>query len=258
MVKLKEARLWTEAEVVASLASVWPSPAHTILAQVRNGTGFSRHRTRTADAIVVSTWPCRGLWMAGVEVKVSRSDWRKELAHPEKAAELQKYCRYWYVAAPAGVVPAAEVPETWGHIEVTARGAAIQKAAPVLEAVDPDMLLVCSILRTAAETMVPAVEVADRVRAQLDDRRKAWERERDFAHEELREAVQAFEEASGIEIRGKNRRWEMGRVGNCVKLMQAAGVDRILDQIDGLRTAAARIVEEIDLAKGEFSVKDAR
>jgi hypothetical protein len=56
-------------DIFASLKAVFPHPAHTLLSNVRNGTGFSRS-PRTADAIVVSTFPSRGLWLAGVETKL--------------------------------------------------------------------------------------------------------------------------------------------------------------------------------------------
>lgn len=59
--------------------------------QVSNGTGW-HGRKRFADALVLSCWPSRGINLSGIEVKVSRSDWRRELDIPEKAEAIAKWC----------------------------------------------------------------------------------------------------------------------------------------------------------------------
>ena len=82
---------WTEGRVFGLLKGPFPDGAFLRLPQVRNGTGFQRS-TRTADALIVSCWPSRGLWFAGVEIKVSLSDWKRELCKPEKSASIQKWC----------------------------------------------------------------------------------------------------------------------------------------------------------------------
>src|SRR5262245_2299599 len=87
-------------------------PACVMLREVRNGTGYAK-QVRTADAVVVSVWPSRGVWLGGIEVKVSRSDWLRELKDPTKAAEIQKYCNYWWLASPEGVCEPGELPENW-------------------------------------------------------------------------------------------------------------------------------------------------
>jgi hypothetical protein len=240
---------WNEGKVFSRLAAVFPSPAFTLLPQVRNGTGYSRNRTRTADAIAVSTWPSRGLYFAGVEIKVSRSDWRKELASPDKAAELQKYCRYWYVAAPEGVVPLGEVPETWGCIEV-GRSAAIVKPAPELPAVPPDMLLVCSIMRTLAEVTVPACDVAERINEATAKAKEAFEKRRSYDVDRLRQSVAMFEAASGVSLTDT---WEAGDIGAAVKFVRETGVLKARAVIERLRNEAASIVSRLDKAMTEES-----
>lgn len=80
---------WTERLVFERLAKVFPPPAFVLLPQVRNGTGFSRRRTRTADAIAASVWPSRGLYLVGVEIKVCVHDWRRELADAAKSESAE-------------------------------------------------------------------------------------------------------------------------------------------------------------------------
>lgn len=58
---------------------------HAFLAHVRNAAGFDANRT--FDAVAVNLWPSRGLSIHVYEVKVSRSDWKRELAKPAKAED---------------------------------------------------------------------------------------------------------------------------------------------------------------------------
>jgi hypothetical protein len=204
--------------VFSALRHVFPSPAHVRLAGVRNGTGYARKRVRTIDALIFSTYPSRGLWMGGVEIKVSRSDWKKELADAEKAAEIQKYCNRWYVAAPAGVIPTAEVPDTWGHIECTAASAKIVKAAPGLKPIPPDVLLLCAIFRAFAEAHTPNAEVQNKVAEQAAEAEKRRQQNENYEVRALRESVDAFEKAAGISLRS---RWDADNIGSAVKMILA-------------------------------------
>lgn len=93
---------------------------------VRNGTGFMGYddRTgrcvgplRTVDFVAVDTWESKGHQIHGHEVKVSRSDWLRELAEPEKAAAWMRYCHRWWLVVPdPAIVRRAELPEGWGVI----------------------------------------------------------------------------------------------------------------------------------------------
>ena len=64
----------TAAQVIEILQDRWANTdAHAWLTEVNNSTG-ARGGRQYADAIVCSCWPSRGLWLAGVEVKVARGD----------------------------------------------------------------------------------------------------------------------------------------------------------------------------------------
>lgn len=93
---------------------------HAFLAQVRNAAGFDA--TRTFDAVAVNLWPSRGLAIHIFEVKVSRSDWKRELAKPDKAEDACKIADRFSIVAPAGCVKDGELPPEWGLIEVTGDG----------------------------------------------------------------------------------------------------------------------------------------
>jgi hypothetical protein len=233
---------WTESAVYAQLRHIWPSPAYVKIPQVRNGTGFSRHRTRTADAIVLSAWPSRGLWMAGIEIKVSVADWKKELAHPEKANEIQQYCHHWYVAAPRGLIDQALVPDLWGLVEVTGNTAEIVKSAPHLDPKPIDLPLLCSILRSVESVTVPRDLVQSEIAAAVDKALTADQSRRQYEHESLTKSVKAFEEAAGISIACS---WDAGHVGAAVAFVRKARVTAIESGIE-------RLARQCEQAGSEF------
>ncbi len=233
---------WTETRVFNQLRHIWPSPAYTRIPQVRNGTGYSRGKTRTADAIVVSTWPSRGLWMAGVEIKVSVADWKKELAHPEKANAIQQYCHHWYVAVPRGLIDVAVVPETWGLVEVDGTTAEISKAAPRLEAKPIDLLLLCSILRTVEEVTTATGLVEEMIAERVEKVMEGETTRQNYEFKALQESVAAFEESSGVQI---GARWDAGNIGAAVAFVRKARMTAIEGSVE-------RLAEECEQAGERF------
>lgn len=237
---------WTEPEVFARLASAFPSPAHTLLCQVRNGTGYARRRTRTADAIAVSTWPSRGLYFAGIEIKVARHDWKRELADPQKADDFHKYCRYWWVAAPAGVVELPEVPETWGYLEVSRKQCKfVRGACANLAATSPDMLLLCSILRAVEEATVPKRDVDQRIRDEVAKHVDAARKHADFERDEARKIIRAFEEAAGVNMKYE---WDGNRVGTALRtvLSYSGGPEEIVKRMKTLARDARQAIDRLE------------
>lgn len=97
------------------------SGEHAFLTHVRNAAGFSA--TRTFDAVAVNLWPSRGLGITVYEVKVSRSDWQRELAKPDKAEDACKVADLFVMVCPAGTVKDGELPPAWGLVEVHGDGA---------------------------------------------------------------------------------------------------------------------------------------
>lgn len=212
MAKERKADHWTEARVFGMLKGPFPDGAYLRIPQVRNGTGYTRGRTTTADALIVSCWPSRGLYFAGVEIKVSPSDWKRELAKPGKAAEIQQWCHYWYVAAPVGVIPLGEVPPNWGLIECSARACKIVKAAPKLKPKPPDVCFVAAVLRAASDAVVPKLEVETLVEARAAEKVR-WSNSHS---ERLREDVERFEKLTGVSIHS----WEHGNIKAAVELVR--------------------------------------
>jgi hypothetical protein len=114
----------TEREMLARLRARYSGtagngPRWAFVTHVRDRAGFDA--TRTLDAVAMDTWPSSGCALHGIEVKVSRADWLRELAQPNKAAAFLRFMDYFWVAAPRDVVRGDELPKGWGLLEMNGR-----------------------------------------------------------------------------------------------------------------------------------------
>lgn len=197
----------TAAHIINALAARYKAPEYAFLTEVRNSVGFSS-KVRTADAMAMSLWPSRGLYMTGFEVKVSRADWKKELEQPEKAEELARFCKMWFVACPDKMIDKDEVPPGWGLIYVKDDGTLkYVRPAPEHPAVEPTWMLFASLMRDVVETWVPSTLVDQRIEAASRERmarrieQEGYElKEAKRQLEKLRENIAAFEAESGVKI----------------------------------------------------------
>ena len=105
----------------------------------------------------MNLWPSRGWEAHGFELKVSRSDFTRELRHPEKSTTIKAYCTGWSLVVPAPwkrvLLSLGELPESWGLVEVSSGrrgGADIVVPAPALEAEEPPRSFFLSLLRSAS------------------------------------------------------------------------------------------------------------
>jgi len=257
---------WNASAVFDRLcATTFSAPAHAVLSEVRNGTGYSG-AVRTADALVVSLWPSRGIWFAGVEIKVSRSDWTAELKQPEKSAEIQKFCDYWWVATPAGIVQPGELPTTWGLIEVGVQSNRIVTPAPKLEAKPLSSSFVAAILRNRADGEARARNAAvDAAVMKLkqdmvglaDDATKQevanLKRKVDWMqadHDRLSKRLKDFEAASGIDIVAA---WDGTRLGKEVAIAKRLAGHALT--IDSMCEGLVGAVAQVQKIAGEISCK---
>lgn len=197
----------TAADIINALAAKYRAPEYAFLTEVRNSVGFSA-KVRTADAMAMSLWPSRGLYMTGFEVKVSRADWKKELEQPDKAEELARFCKMWFVACPDKMIDKDEAPPGWGLIHVKEDGGLkYAKPAPEHQAVEPTWMLFASLIRDVVENWVPSTLVDQRIEAASRERmarrieQEGYElKEAKRQLEKLRENIAAFEAESGIKI----------------------------------------------------------
>lgn len=235
--------------VINSLAQKFTAPEYAFLTEVRNQTGFNKV-VRSADAVAMSLWPSRGLYLTGFEVKVSRADWVKELKDPAKAEEIARFCRNWFVAAPLGLIKAEEVPDAWGLIEIRESGVLkYAKPAKAQQEQEPTWQFFASLLRNVNETWVASSIVEKRISDRVEERKKQLEQGRQYeesgAQRQLREllqAVAAFESASGIKVQS----WDAGKVGEAVKVLRSMGTGNVLDRLIQAKGQLQSLVKAVE------------
>lgn len=236
-----------------------PAPAWAFLEEVRNQTGYGR-QIRTCDALAMSLYPSRGLHLHGFEVKVSRADWFKELGDPVKAEAIAGFCHFWWlVIDDPAIVKDGELPATWGLLARHGKVLKLEKE-PMFnkEAAPPDYRFLAAILRKFGATSTDAARierakaegVTEGIKAQMEREEKHSEAGRyRAAHEQLLEAVQKFEKASGVSVAD---RWTKGSIANAVRLL-SGGWDSPPEALQRLACAAKEISEKCDAALAEVA-----
>ncbi len=233
------------------------------ITHVANGTGHSGHR-RYCDALSMGLWPSSGLMLTGYEVKVTRADWQKEMQDPTKAEAFAKFCDYWYVAAPDGVVKPEELPASWGLVSPAGSGMKIRKP-PEKRAPEPySRNFLAALLRYSVRQSPASTELAKAVEAAEAAVRAEHEREKERARgrysepdtlaqlNELKERVRAFEEAAGMSLTG------FGGLGRARELGQT--VQQVLWLRGGKWHGLSHIAKDLRgfvdaLDKAEVSIK---
>lgn len=209
----------TTAAIKNALRTKYGPKEWAIMFEVRDAAGFAGNRS--ADAVAMNLWPSRGLAVHGFEVKVSRSDWQRELAAPEKSAAIQQFCDHWWIVTTPGIVKAGELPPTWGLQELHSGKLVVKVEAPKLVAAPLTRGFMACMLRRASE--VDADEVKTAVDAQVaamrgdDEKRieKLVER-RTHRSGEILGKLEAIKAATGVDL----EHWEpVENVAAAIRLM---------------------------------------
>lgn len=216
--------------------------------EVANATGAACKRH--ADFVAMGLWPSRGMEIIGIECKVSRSDWLSELRKPEKAEAVYQYCDRWYLAvSDASIVKAGELPPTWG-LMVLEGGKLKITEGPKLTPAPLSKGFVASLLSLAADAIVkPGKEALEA------ERRAGWQEGHDWAKEHgaivsdhdakgieaLREQVEAFKKASGIDITRYSDGDDLGKLVSLLRIITSG--DGLTSTFNALRVNAAKAAE---------------
>lgn len=223
---------WSEEVIFSKLKLQYDEREWVLLPQVRAATGG--YVERTADAIAMNCWRSRGLVLHGFEFKSRRSDWRRELAKPEKQEQgIYRFCdRWWIVAGHADIIKPEEVPDTWGFARPEGDKLKIIRKAPKLKGDPLDRPFIASVLRNIRDKSgLPDTVLRKKYQEGFEEGRKQalgmrqleaerWKQE----HEQLKSLVAEFERTSGIRI----NRWTMGDVGELVQLLRSFRPTKIL------------------------------
>ncbi len=241
---------YREQDLFSLIQKRYSGDAYAVLSGVRNQTGFSKSQVRTADAIVLSLWPSRGLWAAGYEIKSRKSDLENELLNPQKAEEISKYMDNWWLVLGGDWTKEVKypIPENWGVLCPDKSGkrlVVIKEAAPLKPAAW-DRSFVCAIVRqvdrqlSSESQMKPIIE-----KACAETRKEVLKNEREYIlrsaprctieYEKLKEALEEFKRISGVEIHS----WSGPNVGKAVKIIQTLigyeeGSTQVLDTMKAI------------------------
>lgn len=217
--------------------------------------GTGGNSGRTADAFAMNMWTSRGLATHGYEIKISRGDWLRELADPSKSEPIQRYCDYWWIAAPKGMIQAHELPPTWGLCEVSESGKLYKTVpAPRLEAIPLDRAFVASILRSQAklddqEIQAKVSKIVDPLRKQYQEEAERNWRNRRGEDENLKQELEKIQEATGISILSWGRSLDSGLL-EAIKFAQRSGLSSDYSALSRAREAMANAVKQLNEVYG--------
>lgn len=179
-----------------------------IVSEVRNRAGYDANRT--VDAVAMNMWPSRGLRLHGFEIKVSRSDWLRELKEPAKADAFSGLVDFWWlVVSDPAIVREGELPDGWGLLVPKGPGLGVETQAMKRKGVDVTRGFLAAMLRRADRELIPAARLATARRegrvAGMEERKRMDQGLLDQAFSErdrYREQLDEFEEAIGQTTRG--------------------------------------------------------
>lgn len=188
--------------------------------EARSGAGFAGNN-RQCDYLAINTWQSGGLQVIGHEVKVAYGDWKRELSDTDKAETFARYCRRWWIVAPADLAKRIqpELPPAWGLLGVTPKGVCREIVAAPARTPEtiPPMWWVGWLAQIDRRQRRREGDELNRTIAQRVEAEKAnwehtwasthrWESQRD---EELRRKVSEFEAATGINVtHGWRHTWD--------------------------------------------------
>ena len=236
-------------EVEKLLRERYAAPAFAFLEQVPNATGMNT--SRFCDALAMSLWPSRGIHLSGFEIKVSRTDWLKELKDPSKAEEICGFCDYWWIVAGSpDIVREGELPSTWGLL-VTDAGTLKEKVkAPLLEARPYTKNFLASVLRRATEQITnSAIHLKEIKQAHEEGYArgvKQGKQSLEWANEEMgkiKERVEIFERVSGVRIQGYA---PIEPIGNAVRAVLEGEHTQMKTRISRIKETACEIIKTCD------------
>lgn len=252
-------RFETSQGVLAALREAYAPPDYAMLTEVPNGTGG--HKTRSADALVMSLWPSRGLTLVGIEIKVSRSDWLTELKDPSKADAICRYCDRWFIAAgDANIVRDGELPDTWGLLVPKNGKMVVKRQGPTLEPVPIDRPFLAALFRRVNESNLDQ-NIIGEMRIRHDGEvRRAKEEGRELGRQaiinteggelkkatdrvrELERHIKEFEGSSGVPFHP----WMSGHIGSAVEFVLNGGIKSMESNIVMIRKLADSLVKLTD------------
>lgn len=245
----------TSADLRQAMSKRWAAPEYAVMWEVGRATGAVANQ-RYADAVIMSLWPSRGLELHGVEIKVSRADWRREAADPGKAEAIAAYCDRWWVHTNPGVIQdTSELPPMWGAREFDGRVWRTIKEAGLTASKPCDRAFLASLLRRADgdsrwQIERQAREIADAAVTSANEQIEREIERRSVDAKRARQQIADFEEASGMSFRD----FLLGdakAIGSMVRAVSVAGVGKTYGGIATLLKTMRSLTGQLETAVAE-------
>lgn len=221
--ELEEEPKFNTAQLMDLLRTKYPRDRYALFFNVPDAVSLDARRR--IDAVAVGIWKSVGREVDAFEIKVSRSDWLRELKQVDKADPFISICdRFWLVTADSKIAKLDEIPAAWGWMSATKHGLRVQRPAAKLPTSRDNMPwgFIVGLLRKLQEDLLNSADVRAHIKEKIDERDR-WHKveiERATSRashdlEGLRAAVKAFEDAAGVEL-GK---YSAGNIGETVKAL---------------------------------------
>lgn len=230
-------------EVMALLRARHPKGEYAFFTEVANATGT--HCKRHCDALAFSLWPSRGLTLTGFEVKVSRSDWVKELRDPAKAESVARFCDFWYVVVGnKTIVQLGELPATWGLMAPDKDKLKIITPAANLQPAPIDRNFIAALFRAAQEQIGPYHEIQKIRQEEYKRGRSEGKSEMQHKIDVLERTIKKFEDEAGVKL----DYYDVGSLVDAMKLVKNGALGNVQYTMRMMRQQVAGIAEQLDKA----------
>lgn len=258
--KLPEKPL-TSADVRACLTGHFGyGEQYAVLFEVRNAAGFNANRS--IDAVVMSLWPSLGLELWGMEIKVNRYDWTRELNNPKKASDVFHHFDRWYLVAPHDVAKIDEIPGPWGWF-VPLPGGTLHRAREAEKNRDVrpiDRQMLAMLLRQTARKDGAEIEAA--VRNAITEQRTEFDKTVDHrVLERMGDMKKEAEQWQKVKAMLKTKPDDFvyqADVIECLRILLKSGVahsygglQSLINEVDRLKEKLASIRDELGLPKSK-------
>lgn len=220
--------------------------------EVSNATGS--RISRYADAMAMGIWKSNGIELHGFEVKISRSDWMRELDTLKKSSDFESVCHHWWLVSTPSVAKLEEIPVNWGWLKFGKTGRLTVAKRPVLNkecSLNYDFF--AAALRRAnckapvglADKLSHGVSEYNRGYAAGKLRASADFERREAQHARLRDEVAKFKAVTGIDIGSRSS--DSASIGEAVRLLttkrKPSHYERQLETVQSILTQMQEAVE---------------
>lgn len=107
-----------DTEILKLLRARYERGGFLCYGELRIGTGYGKNAEQRIDFWAINPMPASNLLRVACEIKISRSDWLRELKQPMKRRRALMLSNQFYIVAPVGIVKKEELPLEAGLMEV--------------------------------------------------------------------------------------------------------------------------------------------